>query len=435
MIELPEVLPHPDPERRRKIMRSMANTGFLNVWEGAVRSGKTVYALMAFLDYVLSSKGRTFLMSGRTIGTIETNAILGDFGALNLLGLPPESYRHVGESRAIEINVRRPDGTVVRKLIRVVGASDIRAYMKIRGNTYDGWFADEINMHDPEFVVEAFKRTAASDDRRHYFSLNPASPHDWFYQQYLDVYDSYTPEQRRELGGYFWWHFTPHDNPIMTPAKIRALELQYPAGSYLYDRYVLGLRCVAEGLVYPRVNASYFTDFDVADVDIRYCAIDFGTDHPTVMYFGGIYKGNRHDWRICAEYFDQGSDKTTADHYAGFLDMCRRLKVDPARITVAIDPAAKVLRLEFMKHGIAVVKARNAVLDGINFTRSAIYHNILSFHSSLRGLLQQFGTYSWDPKASERGEDKPIKVDDDRVDAARYFSYTFIEPMIGGIVL
>lgn len=433
-MDLPEILPHPDPERRTKIMRSMANTGYLNVWEGAVRSGKTVYALMSFLDYVLTSKGRTFLMSGRTMATIESNAILGDYGALNLLGLPSDSYRMVGKSKAIVIHVKQ-GVKVIRKLIRVFGAADIRAYMSIRGNTYDGWFADEINMHDPEFVVEAFKRTAASDDRRHFFSLNPAAPTDWFYREYLDVYDAYSPEKRKELGGYYWWHFTPHDNPIMTPEKIRAMELQYPPGSYLYDRYVLGKRCIAEGLVYPTVNDSHFTEFDVKDVDIRYCAVDFGTDHPTVAYFGGMFKGNRFDWRICAEYFDQGSDKTTYDHYCGLMDVCKNLGVDPHRVTYAVDPAAKVFRLELLKHGLNVVKAKNDVLDGIDYTRSVIYRGYLSFHSSLKGLRQQFGTYSWDPKASERGEDKPLKVDDDRVDAVRYFDYTHMKPIIGMVTL
>lgn len=104
-------------------------------------------------------------------------------------------------------------------------------------------------------------------------------------------------------------------------------------------------------------------------------------------------------------------------------------------MTVAIDPAAKVLRLEFMKHGIPTVKARNDVLDGINFTRTVIHRGIQTFHSSLKGLLKQFSTYSWDPKASERGEDKPIKVEDDRADALRYFDFTHMHPVIGGKIL
>ncbi len=40
------ILPHPDPVRNRKALESIASsTGYLTVWEGAVRSSKTVIAL------------------------------------------------------------------------------------------------------------------------------------------------------------------------------------------------------------------------------------------------------------------------------------------------------------------------------------------------------------------------------------------------------
>lgn len=396
------ILPPTNLDACRKVREGMESHAFLNVWEGAVRSGKTVFALMAFANYVINSKERSFLLSGRTVKTIEKNAILDEYGLLNLI--PGARYRKVGEARAITLRAHGID-----KVINVVGASDIRAYMQIRGNTYAGWFADEINMHDPEFVSEALRRTAMSRDRRHYWTLNPDNPYHWVYEDYLNRYAEMTPEELDRLGGYHWWHFTPKDNPAMTPLMIQSLEMQYPKGTYLYDRYILGERCMAEGLIYPKVNASYFRDFDISQVDIHYCAIDFGTDHPTVMVFGGTVKGNRNDWRIVAEYYDEKSDKTTYDYYVDFLDMCRNLGADPNRATIAIDPAANVLRLEFLNHGLSVVRAKNDVLPGIDFTRRAIYDGILSFHASMKKALKQFGSYSWDPKASERGEDKPIK--------------------------
>ena len=423
LISLPTI-----PESRDKVLRSMANTGYLTVWEGAVRSGKTVFALVAFVLYAVRSPERRFLLSGRTIRTIEKNCIRGEHGIEAML--PGCRYGMDGKDLAITFSVPGPDGPV-EKSISVLGASDIRAYMSLRGNSYGGWFADEINMHDPEFVSEALRRTVVSKDRRHFWTLNPDNPHHWVYADYLDKYDAMDDDERRELGGYRWWHFTPQDNPIMTPKMLRSLELQYPAGSYLYDRYVLGLRCVAEGLVYPKVTESYFRDFDKSAVDVRYCAIDFGADHPTVMLWGGIFGGNRYDWRIVAEYYDEKSDKTTYDHYCGYLDVCRKLGVDPAKVQIAIDPAAKALRLEFLKHGLQVIRAKNDVLPGIEFTRSLIYDGRLSFHSDVKDLMSEFGSYAWDPKASERGEDKPIKIHDDRMDTLRYFAYTFARPVIG----
>ena len=419
-------------ESREKVLRSMANLGFLTVWEGAVRSSKTVFALCAFALYVTRSPETKFLLSGRTVGTIEKNCILDEFGLLNLM--PGATYRKVGESRAIVFYVER-DGQTIQKTIYVVGAADIRAYMAIRGNSYGGWMADEINMHDPEFVVEALKRTAVSKDRKHLWTLNPDNPQHWVYTQYLDRYDAMTPQERKELGGYHWWHFTPKDNPAMTKTMMRSLEMQFPQG-YLYDRYILGLRCIAEGLVYPRDVSDLFEDFDPMErvgnrraIDIRYCAIDFGQDHPTVMLFGGMYMGNKQDWRIVREYYDKGSDRTTADYYRDFMRICEELGTDPAKVTIAIDPAAKALRTEFLNRRLNVIRAKNDVLPGIAYTRSLMYSRRIRFHSSMVRTKAEFPIYSWDPKASERGEDKVIKQNDDCMDTLRYFAYTHIKPL------
>lgn len=421
-------------ESRTKVLKSMANMGYLTVWEGAVRSSKTVFALCAFALYVTRSPEREFLLSGRTVGTIEKNCILNEFGLLNLI--PGAKYRKVGESRAVVFDVEL-DGQVMHKTIYVVGAADIRAYMAIRGNSYGGWMADEINMHDPEFVVEALKRTAVSTDRKHLWTLNPDNPRHWVYTDYLDRYDAMSDTENRDLGGYRWWHFTPHDNPVMSPKMMRSLEMQFPKGSYLYDRYILGKRCIAEGLVYPRDVSDIFEDFDIYEtvngkrtIDVRYCAIDFGQDHPTVMMWGGPYMGNKGDWRIVREYYDKGSDRTTADYYRDFIKVCHELRIDPAKVVIAIDPAAKVLRTEFQNRGLTVVRAKNDVLPGIAFLRSIMYSRKIRFHSSMTHLRGEFGTYSWDPKASQRGEDKVIKTDDDCCDTARYFAYTHIRPFI-----
>ena len=426
-----EILLSDDPESRRKTLRSIANTGFLNVWEGAVRSGKTVYALVAFCLYVIRSEERTFLLSGRTLPTIERNAIMGDYGILSMI--PGSRYGRFGNSMAITFAVKDSENHIIKKIIYVSGASDIKSYMSLRGNTYAGWFADEINMHDPRFIEEAFNRTIKSSDRKHFWSLNPDNPNAPIYKDYIDRYDSMSKEERKKLGGYHWWHYVPTDNPSLTPAMVQAMEMQYPKDSYLYQRYILGQRVMAEGLIFPKITASMFRpQEDMVGTDIRYCAIDFGATHATCMMFGGVYKKNKKDWRIVEEYYDENSDKTTYDHYVGFLAVCDQLGVDPNKVIVAIDPAAKVLRQEFVKHGLNVIKAKNEVLAGIEFTRNVLYSGALVLSDRCRNLRSQFSTYSWDPKASERGEEKPIKQNDDAVDALRYFANTFMKPVLGG---
>ncbi|MFD3378611.1 MULTISPECIES: hypothetical protein [unclassified Streptomyces] len=44
----------------------------------------------------------------------------------------------------------------------------------------------------------------------------------------------------------------------------------------------------------------------------------------------------------------------------------------------------------------------------------------LLVHTSCAGLLDELPGYRWDPKATERGEYAPLKIDDHSADATRY---------------
>ncbi len=52
--------------------------------------------------------------------------------------------------------------------------------------------------------------------------------------------------------------------------------------------------------------------------------------------------------------------------------------------------------------------------------------NKIKFFSRCKNTIKEFSVYAWDPKASERGEDAPIKQNDHAMDAIRYFVYTIL---------
>ena len=425
-----EIKVNPDPERARKALLSMASSGYLQVWEGAVRSSKTVIALMAFSLYVRSSKETRFLITGRTVATIEQNCILNDYGLLNMI--PGAEYGRFGEKKAVLFNVKGKDGSIIRKAIIVQGASTIKDFMALRGQSYGGWFADEINMHDHEFVVEALKRTAASLDRRHYWTLNPGSPGEWVYKEYLDRYDAMTDEERERLGGYSWWHFTPQDNPIMTESMLASLKLQYPEGSVLYRRYILGERCIAEGLVFPFFDESCIRE-PPAGLKVRYAGIDFGTVHPTAMgWYGrdretGVWYKVR-DWIATTE---DSARMTTADYMDIFERITEELGGIPRmNLTIDYGGGGEALAREAEKRRWMPVNPDKTVLDGIATMARLLSTHRLYISPECKGTIQAIRIYCWDEKASERGEDKPIKRDDDPVDETRYVCSTFIEPIV-----
>ena len=130
---------------------------------------------------------------------------------------------------------------------------------------------------------------------------------------------------------------------------------------------------------------------------------------------------------VLREYrHEAGSDlvrsKTDAQYAEDFVNWLGDTKPE----WIFIDPSAKSFRLALWQMRIKypalsrVAQANNAVLDGIRKISSLLSAEKLFIHKSCKGLQEEFTSYAWDPKAQERGEDKPIKGFDHSLDALRY---------------
>ncbi len=67
-----------------------------------------------------------------------------------------------------------------------------------------------------------------------------------------------------------------------------------------------------------------------------------------------------------------------------------------------------------------IVDANNDVLLGIKITAKFVSQKNIMITKGCHNLIDQIQSYSWDPKAADRGEDKPVKVNDHATDALRY---------------
>ena len=94
--------------------------------------------------------------------------------------------------------------------------------------------------------------------------------------------------------------------------------------------------------------------------------------------------------------------------------------------SVIVDPAAASFIAELGKRGYRVLKADNDVEDGIREVASMLNMGLLVFCDTCINTIMEFGSYIWDEKALERGEDKPIKQHDHAMDATRYLCSTII---------
>lgn len=399
----------------QKGINSITNTGYLNVWEGAVRSGKTVAANLAFIYYVCNSPENYFIMSGKTIATLYRNVIGGDFGMVSILGPLGDYYTDREGNRILEIHAESGS-----KKIYCFGANDERSYSRLRGLTAGGWYADEVNLHPQSFIEEAFRRTIVSTDRKHYWTLNPDNPFHWIYTDYVDKY------LEEELPGFYLWHFTLEDNLAMPPERKEELKRQY--SGLFYRRYILGERCVAEGIIYDM-----FTDDNLYDDEDRpfqlelrashTVACDYGTTNPFVLL--SIWDDGETIW-VDDEYrWDSKIElKTKSDaEYVKALDAF----VDGDRkFDLIIDPSAASYRVACKQSEFYVVKeVDNDVENGIRRCANLIGQRKVRFHKKrCAEAIKELRNYTWDEKAAVHGDEKPVKDKDHAPDAFRYFVNT-----------
>jgi len=402
----------------RKAINSIKRTGYLSVWEGAVRSSKTVASSLAWIAYVGRSSERHFIMSGKTIAALYRNVIGGDFGILSILG-NMASYKVDREgNRILVIHTPNED-----KICYCFGANDERSYTTLRGLTAGGWYADEVNLHPLSFIEEAFKRTIVSGDRRHFWTLNPDNPFHYIYTEYIDKYEN------EGLPGFFLWHFTLEDNLAMPPERKEELKSQYTG--IFYKRYILGERCLAQGVIYDMFGKDNIYDDTTRPEAIellttRTIAVDYGTTNPCVfldIYDDGetIWVDNEYRWDSKSEKeYEQGKAQKTDSQYAD--DMQQFMGSNYCEIVC--DPSAASFITELKGRSLFVIGAKNDVLNGIRIVSTLFSKRLIKIHERCTGLLKELSVYAWDEKASRRGEEKPVKVMDHGCDALRYFCNT-----------
>jgi PBSX family phage terminase large subunit len=396
----------------QKGINSIANTGYLNVWEGAVRSGKTVASSIAWILYVSMNPGTTFIMSGKTQASLFRNVIAGEYGMLAMLG-PMGEYRTDKEGNRI-FAIKTSAGI---KTCYCFGANDERSYQTLRGLTAEGWYADEINLHPRSFIEEAFRRTIVSHDRRHYWTLNPDNPNHFIYTDFTDKYEE------EELAGFHIWHFTLEDNFAISDERKEELKRQYKG--VFYRRYILGERVMAEGVIYDMFSEDNIFDPDERPMNleliaVRSIACDYGTTNPCV--FLDIWDDGQTIW-VDREYrWDSKREQVQKTDYQYADDMVQFQGERFAEIV--IDPSAASFKAELRNRGIYVIDADNEVMDGIRAVSSMLARGQIKIARSCKGLILEMRSYLWNEKLDGNGKERPLKEGDHGPDALRYFVKT-----------
>ena len=375
--------------------------------DGSIRSGKTVSMALSFVMWAMESfHEQNFAMCGKTIGSFRRNVLM----VLKLM-LASRGYK-VEDHRADNFVEIRFKGKV--NYFYIFGGKDERSQDLIQGITLAGLLCDEVALMPESFVNQATGRCSVSGSK-FWFNCNPDGPYHWFKTNWID---------RAAEKGLLYLHFTMDDNLSLTEHIKKRYASLY--SGVFFQRYILGLWVVAEGIIYDMFSeAKHIVDKkESSESAKRYVSCDYGTQNATVFLMWE--SGSDGKWYCVDEYYYSGRDETTQKTDNEYADDLEAFVGSRKIEAVIIDPSAASFIALLRKRGFKIIKARNDVLDGIRFVGTLLNLGAIFFLRKCTNTIKEFGSYIWDAKACERGEDKPIKQHDHAMDAVRYFCYTII---------
>lgn len=378
--------------------------------DGAIRSGKTVSMSLSFVFWAMSAfSDQIFIMAGKTVGSFRRNVLDTLLPMLRSRGYTVDEYR---SDNLLVISRGK-----VTNYFYVFGGKDEGSQDLVQGLTAAGGFFDEVALMPESFVNQAVARCSVTG-RKLFFNCNPGSPIHWFKVNWID---------KRKQKKLLYLHFEMDDNLSLSEEIKKAYRSMYVGVFYL--RFIKGLWRAAEGLIY-----TMFTDANLYDqldertrhISSKVIAVDYGTTNPCVFletWDDGetIWVEREYRWDSRSEEARRSANPQKTDaQYAD--DMAVFMGDRPAdQCLIIVDPSAASFIQELRSRGWVVKEADNEVLDGIRKV-GALYakRQIRINRNNCKGLISETQSYVWDDKATERGEEKPVKQLDHGPDALRY---------------
>jgi PBSX family phage terminase large subunit len=384
-----------------------------NVKSGATRSGKT------YLDYYMIPRrireraglpGLVVLM-GNTKGTLQRNVI-------------DPMIEMYGDSLVTSI---RSDNTAMMFGERVycLGADSKKHVDRLRGASIKYCYGDEVVTWEQE-VFEMLKSRLDKEYSCFDGTCNPKDPEHWF-KQFID-----------SGADIFSQSYSLDDNPFLPPSVRDALKSEHKG--VFYDRHILGLWTVAEGLIFP-----HFAE----DAN----AWDFSGDLPmfTKLTIGIDFGGNGSATRMTACGYVGGYKRlivldeaglpanTTVDANAIcrlYVDFYKRVTERFGRVDFVFGDSASPTMINTL---VSAAKSaglpsrhitgcrKNSVEDRPVTVSALLGSRRLAFLPGCSAIKKALASLRWDEKEPNRPEDKNIGNINDIYDSFCYCWLDFVE--------
>jgi len=373
----------------------------INIWEGSVRSGKTVASILKWINFIGTGPEGPLIMTGKTNETLYRNIMQP---MQDLLG---SDFNYTRGSRLAHVWGRE---------IACFGANDERAEQKIRGSTVAGGYGDELTLW-PESYLNMHLSRMSIRGAQFFGTTNTDNPNHYLKKKFIN--------RKNELDmNVFKFNI---DNNIFLPEEYVAnLKKEY-VGLW-YRRFIDAEWCTAEGAIYDFFDESIHCSGKLPHPNYYIVGVDYGTNNPCSFGLYGINENERPKiWRIKGYYWDSKVKKRQKTDAEYSTDM-REWLGDITPRNIYVDPSAASFKLQLRNDGFHGIRdADNEVLDGIR-TQARMLKNgeyKISTDKSNQQCKDDYYSYVWDENATlKKGEDKPLKANDHTKDEERYALHT-----------
>jgi len=346
--------------------------------EGGTGSSKTYSLAQLFAAILFSERGIVISVVRKTLPALRATAMRDFFNILKKWGV----YREENHNKSENIYIYKGS------MIEFFG---IDQPLKVRSRRRKYLWLNEAN----EFHLEDYRQLAMRTDGQIFLDYNPSYFNHWIYDEIQTRKDCVIIRS------------TYKDNPFLQEGIIKEIESYRNKDKNYWRIYGLGLRGIAETLIY---NHWQLCDGLPENPDEVIYGLDFGYNNPSALVEIAI-KDKKYYWRERL--------------YESFLTNTqlieKLIKLGIIKTSYIYADSSEPARIEEISlAGFNILPANKDVNDGIDFIKS---HDFYITKDSLNAL-KETKSYSWKIK-NEKPIDEPLKVNDHLMDAGRYACYTY----------
>jgi len=399
----------------------------INLLTGSVRSGKTYVSLLKWAIFVgLMPSNSEFLMTGKTLTSLKRNCL----GLLqDLVGVNNFTF-----------SISQKSAKLFGRIVWLEGANDDRAESKIRGMTLAGAYVDELTQIPEDFYKMLLSRLSVKNAKL-YATTNPDAPSHWVKIQIID-----NEEIEKAV-----WSFTLDDNEILRKENeeyFKNLKKEYKSmGGVFYERFILGLWVLAEGLIYRQFanNTEMFLKDKAVDEHgnkINFLIISIGIDYgatrgETEFKATGITQYFKEAWTI--DEMKLAGLYSPEQIYEKFIEFYRRVVSRYGKVTHCFGDYGALgqvltygLNRKLQQENIPLQVQdciKGQIIDRIYMDQMLFAQSRRFILKECKYLIEAYQQAVWDDKKPDtRLDDGTTPIDD--LDASEYSMFPFYDKLM-----